>query len=96
MNLRCALQETRLDMITATATMIIRGRQSISINEPGTVWEYRSTHADRQYTAGDSAAADPPFLPCRYPAYGISVAQALGIDLTELMPKWGRTTRGRS
>jgi catalase len=30
------------------------------------------------------------------PAYGISVAQALGIDLTELMPKWGRTTRGRS
>jgi hypothetical protein len=37
MNRRCALQETRLDMSTATATMIIRGRQSISINERGTV-----------------------------------------------------------
>jgi hypothetical protein len=36
MNRRCALQETRLDIISATATMIIRGRQSISINEPGT------------------------------------------------------------
>ena len=29
------------------------------------------------------------------PAYGISVAQALGIDLTELMPN-GAVTRGRS
>ena len=37
------------------------------------------------HTAGDSAAADPPFFRAD-PAYGISVAQALGIDLTELMP----------
>jgi hypothetical protein len=34
--LPCASQETRPDMITAAATMIIREGQSISINEPGT------------------------------------------------------------
>jgi len=86
MNPRCALQEMRLDIITPTGTMNIRGRQSISINERGnSVEKYRSTHGDRQYTAGDSAAADAPFLPCRSGVWN-SVTRALGIDLTEWMP----------
>jgi hypothetical protein len=48
------------------------------------IWEYRSTHAGRQYVAGDSAAPDRHFFRAD-PAYGIGVARALGIDLEEFM-----------
>jgi catalase len=60
-------QETRLDMITATATMIIREGNLLRLMNPEQrerlFGRYRSTYAGRQCTAGDSVAADLPFLP---------------------------------
>jgi len=55
------------DMITATATMIIRRGNLFRLMNPEQceIGRYRSTYAGRQCTAGDSVAADLPFLPRR-------------------------------
>jgi hypothetical protein len=65
MNRRCASPETGLDMITATATMII-GRQAKHPQEIQLRQIYHFLVPD--------------------PAYGVGVAQALGIDLVEFIP----------
>jgi hypothetical protein len=53
---------------------------------------YRSTYAGRQCTAGDSVAADMPFLPWRSGLWNRR-CPGFRIDLAEFMPKAARTTR---
>jgi hypothetical protein len=78
------------DMITATATMIIREGNLFRLMNPEQrerlFGRYRSTYAGRQCTAGDSVAADLPFLPWRS---GLWNRRCPGsrIDLAEFMPK---------
>jgi hypothetical protein len=89
-NCRCASQETRPDMITATATMIIREGNLFRLMNPEQrerlFSRYRSTYAGRQCTAGDSVAADMPFLPWRSGLWNRR-CPGFRIDLAEFMPK---------